>query len=55
MSARVQEFEAVFCLQPKRIPIGVLFHHPRNHRVFFRDHGDYLHIERVFDRQQAYC
>jgi hypothetical protein len=26
----------------------------QNHRVFFRDHGDYFKIERVLDRQDAY-
>ena len=26
----------------------------QNHRVFFRDHGDYLKIERVLDRKEAY-
>ncbi|MDZ4802140.1 MAG: type II toxin-antitoxin system RelE/ParE family toxin [Bryobacteraceae bacterium] len=26
----------------------------QNHRVFFRDHGDYFQIERVLDRKQAY-
>jgi hypothetical protein len=26
----------------------------QNHRVFFRDHGEYLKIERVLDRKDAY-
>jgi len=26
----------------------------QDHRVFFRDHGDCLKIERVLDRKQAY-
>lgn len=26
----------------------------KDHRVFFRDHGDYLKIERVLDRKEAY-
>ena len=26
----------------------------QNHRVFFRDHGDSLKIERVLDRKEAY-
>jgi hypothetical protein len=26
----------------------------QNHRVFFRDHGEYLKIERVLDRKEAY-
>ncbi len=26
----------------------------QNHRVFFRDHGDHLKIERVLDRKEAY-
>ena len=26
----------------------------QNHRVFFRDHGGYLKIERVLDRKEAY-
>lgn len=26
----------------------------QNHRVFFRDHGDFLKIERVLDRKEAY-
>lgn len=26
----------------------------QNHRVFFRDHGDYFRIERVLDRKEAY-
>lgn len=26
----------------------------QNHRIFFRDHGDYLQIERVLDRKDAY-
>ena len=26
----------------------------QDHRVFFRDHGDYVKIERVLDRKQAY-
>ncbi len=26
----------------------------QNHRVFFRDHGDHLQIERVLDRKEAY-
>ena len=26
----------------------------QNHRVFFRDHGEYLKIERILDRKQAY-
>lgn len=26
----------------------------QNHRIFFRDHGDYLKIERVLDRKEAY-
>jgi hypothetical protein len=26
----------------------------QNHRVFFRDHGDYFKIERVLDRKEAY-
>ena len=26
----------------------------QNHRVFFRDHGDCLKIERVLDRKEAY-
>lgn len=26
----------------------------QNHRVFFRDHGDYLEIDRVLDRKEAY-
>jgi hypothetical protein len=26
----------------------------QNHRVFFRDHGDFLKIERVLDRKDAY-
>lgn len=26
----------------------------QDHRVFFRDHGDYLEISRVLDRKQAY-
>lgn len=26
----------------------------QNHRVFFRDHGDTLKIERVLDRKEAY-
>lgn len=26
----------------------------QNHRIFFRDHGDYVKIERVLDRKEAY-
>ncbi|MBY0505113.1 MAG: hypothetical protein K2X03_14470 [Bryobacteraceae bacterium] len=26
----------------------------QNHRVFFRDQGDYLEIDRVLDRKEAY-
>jgi len=26
----------------------------QDHRIFFRDHGDYLKIERVLDRKEAY-
>jgi len=26
----------------------------QNHRVFFRDHGDRIRIERVLDRKEAY-
>ena len=26
----------------------------QDHRVFFRDHGDYVKIERVLDRKDAY-
>ena len=26
----------------------------QNHRVFFRDHGDTLKVERVLDRKDAY-
>ena len=26
----------------------------QNHRVFFRDNGDYFRIERVLDRKEAY-
>lgn len=26
----------------------------QNHRVFFRDRGDYLEISRVLDRKEAY-
>ena len=26
----------------------------QNHRIFFRDHGDHLKIERVLDRKEAY-
>ena len=26
----------------------------QNHRIFFRDHGDYLKVERVLDRKEAY-
>ena len=26
----------------------------QNHRIFFRDHGDFLKIERVLDRKEAY-
>ena len=26
----------------------------QDHRVFFRNHGDYLKIERVLDRKNAY-
>jgi len=26
----------------------------QNHRIFFRDHGDTLKIERVLDRKDAY-
>ncbi|HEX3744064.1 MAG TPA: type II toxin-antitoxin system RelE/ParE family toxin [Bryobacteraceae bacterium] len=26
----------------------------QNHRIFFRDHGDYCKIERVLDRKEAY-
>jgi ParE-like toxin of type II ParDE toxin-antitoxin system len=26
----------------------------QNHRVFLRDHGDYLKIERILDRKDAY-
>lgn len=26
----------------------------QNHRVFFRAHGDYLEINRVLDRKEAY-
>jgi plasmid stabilization system protein ParE len=26
----------------------------QNHRVFFRDHGDYLETVRVLDRKEAY-
>jgi len=26
----------------------------QDHRVFFRDHGDYLKIERILDRKDAY-
>jgi plasmid stabilization system protein ParE len=26
----------------------------QSHRIFFRDHGDYLKIERVLDRRDAY-
>jgi hypothetical protein len=26
----------------------------QNHRVFFRDKGDYLEISRVLDRKEAY-
>jgi len=27
----------------------------QNHHIFFRDHGDYLKIERVLDRKEAYA
>jgi plasmid stabilization system protein ParE len=27
----------------------------QDHRVFFRDKGDYLVISRVLDRKEAYC
>jgi plasmid stabilization system protein ParE len=26
----------------------------QNHRIFFRDHGDRVQIERVLDRKEAY-
>lgn len=26
----------------------------QNHRVFFRDKGDYLEVDRVLDRKEAY-
>jgi hypothetical protein len=26
----------------------------QNHRVFFRDQGDYLEIDRILDRKEAY-
>lgn len=26
----------------------------QDHRVFFRDHGDHVQIERVLDRKEAY-
>jgi len=26
----------------------------QDHRIFFRDHGDHLKIERVLDRKEAY-
>ena len=26
----------------------------QNHRVFFRDHGDFIEIDRVLDRKDAY-
>ena len=26
----------------------------QNHRVFFRDHSEYLEIDRVLDRKEAY-
>jgi hypothetical protein len=26
----------------------------QNHRIFFRDKGDYLEIDRVLDRKEAY-
>ncbi|HCC56769.1 MAG TPA: hypothetical protein DEQ47_05810 [Solibacterales bacterium] len=26
----------------------------QNNRIFFRDHGEYLKIERVLDRKEAY-
>jgi plasmid stabilization system protein ParE len=26
----------------------------QNHRIFFRDHGDRIQIERVLDRKEAY-
>ena len=26
----------------------------QNHRVFFRDHGSYIKIERILDRKDAY-
>jgi len=26
----------------------------QDHRIFFRDHGDYFKIERVLDRKEAY-
>ncbi len=26
----------------------------QNHRVFFRDHGDHITVERVLDRKEAY-
>ena len=26
----------------------------QNHRIFFRDHGEYFKIERVLDRKEAY-
>ncbi|MSV35339.1 MAG: type II toxin-antitoxin system RelE/ParE family toxin [Bryobacterales bacterium] len=26
----------------------------QNHRVFFREHGDHIKVERVLDRKEAY-
>ena len=36
-------------IEPPLIPLRA-----QNHRVFFRDKGDYLEISRVLDRKEAY-
>jgi hypothetical protein len=36
-------------LTPPLLPLG-----EGNHRIFFRDHGQCLKIERVLDRKEAY-
>ena len=40
--------------QLKGITPSLLRLRAQNHRVFFRDHGDHLKIERVLDRKEAY-
>lgn len=40
--------------QLKGITPPVIRLRAQDHRIFFRDHGEYLTIERVLDRKEAY-